>query len=79
MMSYSKLSKNPRLFARFTGLTPEEFDRLFQKIEKEYPQFEIERLSRKDRIKSIGQGRKFNLPLKDRVIMFFGIYQALVS
>ena len=79
MMSYSKLSKNPRLFARFTGLTPEEFDRLFQKIEKEHPRFEVERLSKRSRINVIGQGRKFDLPLKDRVIVFFVYYRLYIT
>lgn len=79
MMSYSKLSKNSRLFARFTGLTLEEFNRLFRKIEKEYPKFEIERLSRKDRINAIGQGSKFKLDLKDRIIMFLCYYKMYIT
>lgn len=79
MMSYSKFAKNPKLFARFMGLTLEEFNRLFRKIEKEYPQFEIERLSRKDRIKSIGQGSKFKLNLRDRIIMFLCHYKMHIT
>jgi len=79
VMNYSKLSKNPKLFARFTGLTPEEFNRLFRKIEKEYPKFEIGRLSRKDRINAIGQGSKFKLDLKDRVIMFLCYYKMYIT
>ncbi|MBL7170046.1 MAG: transposase [Candidatus Aenigmarchaeota archaeon] len=78
-MSYSKLSKNPERFDRFIGLKPEEFNRLFQKIEKEYPQFEIERLSRKDRINAIGQGRKPKLSLKEMVIMFLCHYKMYIT
>lgn len=79
MMIYSKLSKNPRLFARFTGLNPEEFNRLFQKIENEYPEFEIERLSRKDRIKAIGQGRKPKLNLRNRLLMLLCHYKTHIT
>ena len=79
MMGYSKLSKNSRLFARFTGLKPEEFNRLFQKIEKEYTQFEIELLSKKDRINAIGQGRKPKLCLKDMIIMFLCHYKTHIT
>lgn len=79
MMNYSKLSKNPRLFTRFTSLTLEEFNQLFKTIEKEYPIFEIERLSREDRIKAVGQGRKFKLCLKDRLLMFLTYYRLYIT
>jgi len=78
-MSYSKLEKNPKRFERFTGLTPEEFNRLFRKIEKEYPQFEVERLSTRDRINAVGQGSKFKLSLRDRVIMFLCYYKMYIT
>lgn len=79
MMNYSKLSKKPKLFARFTGLTVKEFNQLFETVEKEYPKFEVERLSRKDRVKAIGQGRKFKLNLKDRLIMFLVYYRLYIT
>lgn len=79
MMTYSKLAKNPKRFERFTDLKPEKFNRLFQKIEKEYPQFEIERLSRKDRINAIGQGRKPKLSLKDTILMFLCHYRMYIT
>ena len=79
MMSYSKLSKNPKQFERFTGLSPEKFNRLFQKIEKEYPQYEVERLSKRPRINAVGQGSKFKLSLRDRVIMFLCYYKMYIT
>jgi len=78
-MSYSKLEKNSKRFNRFIGLEVEEFNHLFQKIEKEYPKFEIERLSRKDRINAIGQGRKPKLSLKDTILMFLCHYKMYIT
>jgi len=55
MMTYTKLSKKPNLFRTFTGLTIEEFDRLYQTIENKYEEYETERLDRSDRKRAIGQ------------------------
>jgi len=57
------------MFKTFTGLSIEEFDRLYQIIESNYEKYEEKRLSREDRINAIGQGRKFKLELIDRLIM----------
>ncbi len=78
-MNYEKLHKKPNLFKSFTGLCVPEFDKLFAFIEKEYPKAEAERLGRRKRINAIGQGRKFNLELIDRLLMLLVYYRLYCS
>jgi len=47
--NYKKLSRKPVLFKTFTGLTQDEFDRIFKKINERYETYEKGRLNRKDR------------------------------
>jgi len=75
MMSYALLSKKPGMFRTFTGLSIEEFDRLYQIVENRYEDYERKRLSREDRKKRIGQGRRFKLKLIDRLLMLLVSYE----
>ena len=48
------------LFKSFIGLSVQQFDNIYQKIEKKYAKYEIKLISkRKDRRKSRGDGRHF--------------------
>jgi len=38
MLTYSKIRKTPDKFRRFTGLTIDEFDSLYEKTKKHYPE-----------------------------------------
>jgi hypothetical protein len=72
LLSYARLSRKPRLFKSFTGLSVQQFDEIFKEIESRYDKHEIKRLSsRKDsrRERAVGAGRRFKLVMKDRVIM----------
>jgi len=51
---YKKLSWKPGLFKTFTGLTQDEFDRIFKKINEGYETYEKGRLNRKDRKRVVG-------------------------
>ncbi|MFH0837143.1 MAG: transposase family protein [Candidatus Aenigmatarchaeota archaeon] len=79
MLTYIKLSKKPDSFRRFTGLTVEEFDKLYSFVKDKYKEYEKKRLDRKDREKSIGQGRKFDLDVKDRLLMLLFYYRSYAS
>lgn len=79
MLNYSKLSKKPKTFRRFTGLAPEEFDDLYTKIEGKYPEHESKRLGRKNRKRSIGAGRRFKLDLIDRLLMLLVYYRLYIT
>jgi hypothetical protein len=78
LLSYDKLSRKPRLFKSFTGLSVQQFDEIFKEIQARYDKYEINRLSsRKERReRAVGAGRRFKL-VKDRVIMvlvYYGLY-----
>jgi len=75
MLTYEKLSRTPDLFRTFTGLTCEEFDRMYTQLEQQYPKYEQKRLGRKNRKRAIGAGRKFKLPLKERMLMLLFYYR----
>lgn len=79
MLTYKKLSKKPNSFRSFTGLAVEEFNKLYNIIEKKYNDSERKRLNRKDRIHAIGQGRGFKLKLKERLIMILVYYRLYIS
>lgn len=79
MLTYSKLVKKPKTFRTFTGLKVEDFDDLYTKIESKYKEHEIKRLSRKDRKNAIGQGRKFDLELIDRLLMLLVYYKLYIT
>src|SRR3954470_8999430 len=69
------------LFRSFTGLTVEEFDGIYnKKIEKRYCKHEVQRLSkRKERERSIGAGRRFNLDVKNRFLMLLVYYRLYIT
>ncbi len=79
MLTYRKLSKRPDSFRSFSGLTVEEFDKLYSFVNDNYKEYEKQRLSKKKRIKSVGQGRKFKLIVKDRLLMLLVYYRLYTS
>ncbi len=79
MPLYNRLSRKINSFRSFTGLSVEEFNKLYDIVEKQYPESEEKRLDRKDRINAIGQGRDFKLDLKDRVVMLLMHYRLYIS
>ena len=79
MLSYDRLSRKPRLFKSFTGLSVQQFDDIFKIIEPKYPKHEIKRLSyKRNREREIG-GRRFKLFVKDRVIMILVYYRLYIT
>ena len=80
MLSYDRLSRKPRLFKSFTGLSVQQFDDIFKIIEPKYPKHEIKRLSyKRNREREIGGGRRFKLFVKDRVIMILVYYRLYIT
>ncbi len=57
MLSYTKLSGNARRFKTLMGMSLQEFDLLFAKVEKAHPEAWRERLSKRPRRRAIGAGR----------------------
>jgi hypothetical protein len=80
LLSYERLSRKPRLFKSFTGLSVKQFDDIYKEIESKYPKHEMKRLSyRKERERSIGGGRRFKLLVKDRVILVLVYYRLYIT
>ncbi len=80
MLSYERLSRKPRLFKSFTGLSVKQFDDIYKEIESKYEKHEIKRLSfRRNRERDIGAGRRFKLLVKDRVIMVLVYYRLYIT
>ena len=80
MLSYNRLSRKPRLFKSFTGLSVKQFDDIYKEIESKYEKYEIKRLSyKRNRERDIGAGRRFKLLVKDRVIMVLVYYRLYIT
>lgn len=72
MLSYDRLSKKSLLFKSFTGLSVQQFDDIYKIIESRYAKHETKRLSTRKNVRrerAVGAGRRFKLPVMDRVIM----------
>ncbi len=78
MFNCTKLAKKPKLFLSVTGLAVQQFDSLCKEIEKNYKITKENRLS-KNRKRGIGAGHKFDLPLKDRVLMLLMYYRTYTT
>jgi hypothetical protein len=81
LLSCERLSRKPILFKSFTaGLTVQEFDETYEEIAKRYDKHEIQRLSkRKNRERSMGDGRHFKLEIKNRFLMLLLYYRLYIN
>jgi hypothetical protein len=81
LLSYDRLSRKPILFKSFTGLSVQPFDNIYDKeITKIYHDYELQRLSkRKNRSRSIGAARPFNLDLRDRFLKLLVYYRLYIT
>ena len=79
MLTYEKLSRRPGMFHTFTGLAPEEFDKIYAQLEQQYPRYEQKRLTQKKRKRAVGAGRPFKLPLKERMLMLLMYYRLYIT
>ena len=69
-MRYNTLRHRPRYVLAFTGLTIEEFNQLVASIRSDWITQRIERLTRPERRRKIGGGRKYVLPdLEDQLLI----------
>jgi hypothetical protein len=71
----ARLRRNPDTFRRLTGIAPEDFDEIMEDLPALYEEAERERLSRPDRKRAIGAGRKFTLAPEDRLLMLLMYYR----
>lgn len=78
MFNYTKLARKHKQFLSVTGLAVKQFDYLYKEIAKNYKITEQKRLPQ-DRQREIGAGRKFDLPLKDRILMLLMYYRTYTT
>jgi len=70
MLNYQSLSKKPRHFLNFTGLTINEYQKMINSVKDDWLE-QIAIRYKTDRVRKIGGGRKLKLAqLEDRVLVF---------
>lgn len=79
MFNFNSLSKKPRHFQNFTGLTLSEFSILANSIKSDWEELRSQKRKQVDRKRKLGGGRKLSLPdLEDRLLVFL-VYAKLYS
>ena len=79
MITYLKLSKKPKQFLSFTGITLQQFDVIIIDVKKQYPITEKARLSKRKRLRKIGAGHKFDLSIHDKLVMLLVYYRLYIT
>src|SRR5262245_35522525 len=79
MSHTSRLRRMPDTFRQLTGITPEAFARLLAELEPRYQQADAARKARRPRQREAGAGRKFALPLADRLLMLLVYYRTYTT
>ena len=79
MLGFDKLAGNARRFKMLVGMSLQEFDLLFVKVEKMYPEEERKRLSKRSRQREIGAGRKFVLSVRERILLLLFYYRTYAT
>jgi hypothetical protein len=79
LLNYSRLSRKPLLFKSFTGLELAEFDSIYKEIESRYSQYELKRLSKRNRTRKVGAGNHFKLTVRDRFLMLLMYYRLYIT
>ncbi len=69
MISQDRLDANPQIYRTLAGISRTRFEALYAKVRIAHGRAESKRLSSRERLRSIGAGRKFVLPLRDRLFM----------
>ena len=76
MLRFAKLADRPRKLYRMTGLTQEQFALLTDRLKPLWTEAEQERLSRPDRKRAIGAGRKYTLScMEDKLLVLLAFYR----
>ena len=79
MLGFDKLASNARRFRMLMGMSLQEFDLLFVKVEKMYPEEERKRLSKQSRQREIGAGRRFVLGVRERILLLLFYYRTYAT
>ena len=69
MITYEQLKKEPRALKSIAGVTTAEFEELCRKLVPAWTASEHKRLSRPNRQRAIGGGRRYTLELQERLLL----------
>lgn len=79
MITYQKLFNNPGKLKRFTGVTPEQFTILSERLRPLWKESECKRLFSPKRKRAIGAGRKYHLStIEDKLVFMLIWYRIYV-
>lgn len=70
-MNINKLSKRPRVFNRFFGISPIQFKKLTQELEPLWEEAEYKRKSAYPRKRAVGGGKPYKLSFEQMIAMYF--------
>ena len=79
MSHTSRLRRRPDTFRQLTGITPAVFDQLLAELEPRYQHADAQRKKRPARRRKPGAGRKFTLPLTDRLLALLMYYRTYTT
>ncbi len=80
MLTYKKLFDNLGKLLRFTGLNPLQFETLSKRLEPLWIKMETGRLTRINRIRRIGGGRKYHLlTIDDKLLLILVFYRTYLN
>ena len=80
MLMYEKLSKKVKSFQKLTGVTVEQFNKIVEQICPYWEKSEHARLSRPNRQRAIGAGRKYHLEtLYDKLLVLFIYFRTYIT
>lgn len=75
----ARLAKRPVTFMRLTGLPVERFEALVVEVGPLLTKANVKRLSRRERKRGIGAGKRHELPVCDRLLMTLMYYRTYIS
>lgn len=79
MVNIERLSKKPKEFKSLCGLTPQQFNKLYNEFEPHYELAEYKKRNYKGRKRVIGGGDKPRLSLKQRLFMILLYYRTYAT
>jgi hypothetical protein len=75
----ARLAKRPVTFMRLTGLPVARFFDLVEAVTPLLVQANVKRLSRRERRRAVGGGKRYDLPVCERLLMTLTYYRTYIS
>jgi len=76
---HQRLARRPKTFRRLTGITPEKFTELLQKLTSLYAKWDKNRLNKRTRRRKPGGGMKYQLCLGEKLLLLLIRYRTYAT